>query len=68
MTTEQTPISAETLLGIIEESTKTKRILVESTDYYRRPGDTETDSLDYVDPYTFKELLQRHIDWQKEQG
>jgi hypothetical protein len=46
------------LIVILQESTKTKTILVPSDDYYARPGDSSEYILSYICPHTLMaELL-----------
>lgn len=50
-------ITLEVLTRAIDHSVERKKILVPSTDYYRREGDFDEQTIDYLDPYTLLQKL-----------
>lgn len=55
-------IEVRELINLIEDATRSKRILVPSEDYYARPGDSTTETLRYISPDLLIDGLKDLID------
>lgn len=50
-------IDVNTLIRVIEASTKTMTVCVPSTDFYRRAGDTWEEDITFIDPQALVSAL-----------
>lgn len=62
-----TPITTETLIGMIEEATEELEICTPSPNYYARRYDWRHSTIRFVNADILKRLLEAHAKWTAEE-